>query len=161
MEELVEEAVANGDKVLIFSNWTEMTDPALKRLAKYNPASITGKIKDADKKEQERKFMTDPTCKVIVGTTGAMGTGYTLTAGATVIFLDSPWTKAAKDQAEDRAHRIGTKSNVSIITLVCKDTIDEYIEEIVEGKGELSDALVDGKITPSTMKLFQNMLRAI
>ena len=70
----------------------------------------------------------------------------TLTAANTVIFLDSPWTRAAKEQAEDRAHRIGTKSNVNIITLVCKDTIDERIEQLVESKGEMADMMVDGKI---------------
>ncbi len=90
--------------------------------------------------------MTNPNCKVIIGTTGAMGTGITLTAGSTVIFLDSPWNRALKEQAEDRAHRIGTTSNVNVITLVCKNTIDERIEDLVMQKGKMSDALVDGKI---------------
>lgn len=75
-----------------------------------------------------------------------MGTGLTLTAGQTVIFLDEPWNKANKDQAEDRAHRIGTTGTVNIITIVCKDTIDERIREIVDEKGEMADMLVDGKI---------------
>ena len=52
---------------------------------------------------------------------------------------------ALKAQAEDRAHRIGTKGTVNIITLVCKNTIDERIEELVEKKGQIADALVDGK----------------
>ena len=76
-----------------------------------------------------------------------MGTGLTLTAAQNVIFLDSPWNMALKAQAEDRAHRIGTKGTVSVITLCCRDTIDERIEEIVQKKGEISDALVDGKIS--------------
>ena len=90
--------------------------------------------------------MTDSSCKVIIGTIGAMGTGLTLTAASTVIFLDSPWNRANKEQAEDRAHRIGTTSNVNIITLVCKDTIDERIEELINKKGAMADALVDGKV---------------
>ena len=91
--------------------------------------------------------MNDPKCKCIIGTIGAMGTGLTLTAASTVIFLDSPWNRANKEQAEDRAHRIGTKSTVNIITIVCKDTIDERIEELVYKKGLMADALVDGRIT--------------
>ena len=144
LEEIVEELVENGEKAIIFSNWTDMTRPAMERLRRFNPAIITGETKD--KKAQQERFMTDPRCKVIIGTIGAMGTGLTLTAASTVIFLDSPWNRANKEQAEDRAHRIGTTSNINIITLVCKDTIDERIEELVYKKGAMADALVDGKV---------------
>ena len=144
LEEIVEELVENGEKAIIFSNWTDMTDPTMERLRRFNPAIITGEIKD--RKEQQERFMTDPRCKVIIGTIGAMGSGLTLTAASTVIFLDSPWNRANKEQAEDRAHRIGTTSNVNIITLVCKDTIDERIEELINKKGAMADVLVDGKV---------------
>lgn len=144
LEEIVEELVENGEKAIIFSNWTDMTRPAMERLKRFNPAIITGETKD--KKAQQERFMTDSRCKVIIGTIGAMGTGLTLTAASTVIFLDSPWNRANKEQAEDRAHRIGTTSNVNIITLVCKDTIDERIEELINKKGAMADALVDGKV---------------
>ena len=70
----------------------------------------------------------------------------TLTKANTVIFLDEPWNKAIKDQAEDRAHRIGTKENVNIITLICKNTIDEKIHDLIEKKGVMADLLVDGKL---------------
>lgn len=149
LEELVEDAVESGDKVIIFSNWTDMTTPTFDRLKKYNPAIITGETKD--RVAEQDKFMNDNSCKVIIGTTGAMGTGLTLTAGTTVIFLDSPWNRANKEQAEDRAHRIGTKSNVTIITLVTKGTIDERIEELIYRKGAMADMLVDGKL-PDTHK---------
>ena len=121
LEEIVEELVENGEKAIIFSNWTDMTGPTMERLRRFNPAIITGETKD--RKEQQERFMTDSRCKVIIGTIGAMGTGLTLTAASTVIFLDSPWNRANKEQAEDRAHRIGTTSNVNIITLVRKDTL--------------------------------------
>ena len=150
LEEIVEELVANNNKAIIFSNWTSVTNPTYERLKKYNPAIITGETKN--RVAEQDKFMTDPDCKVIIGTTGAMGTGLTLTAANTVIFLDEPWTKAAKDQAEDRAHRIGTKENVNIITLLCKDTIDERVHEIVEQKGVMADLLVDGKISAANSK---------
>ena len=144
LEEIVEELVENGEKAIIFSNWTDMTGPTMERLKRFNPAIITGETKD--RKAQQERFMTDSRCKVIIGTIGAMGTGLTLTAASTVIFLDSPWNRANKEQAEDRAHRIGTTSNVNIITLVCKDTIDERIEELINKKGAMADALVDGKV---------------
>lgn len=158
MEELVEEAVANNTKVLIFSNWTQITDEVIRRLKSYNPAVITGQTSDTERPLQEQKFREDDTCKVIVGTIGAMGTGLTLTSGTVEIFLDLPWTMGAYQQAVDRAHRIGQKSNVTIYNLICKDTIDEKILSIVKGKGELSDALIDGNLTENKKEVLNYLL---
>lgn len=141
------------DKVIIFSNWTKVINPLYIKLSSlgYNPALVTGESKDPIL--EMNKFQSDNNCKVILGTTPALGTGYTLTAANTVIFIDEPWSKAIKDQAEDRCHRIGTKGTVNIITLICKDTIDERIHQIIRDKGELSDRIVDGKaVQPSDIK---------
>lgn len=141
------------DKVIIFSNWTKVINPLYIKLSSlgYNPALVTGESKDPIL--EMNKFQSDNNCKVILGTTPALGTGYTLTAANTVIFIDEPWSKAIKDQAEDRCHRIGTKGTVNIITLICKDTIDERIHQIIKDKGELSDRIVDGKaVQPSDIK---------
>lgn len=156
MEEIVEELTDNGEKAIIFSNWTDMTTPVFERLRKYNPAVITGEVKD--RSAEQEKFMKDPSCKIIIGTIGAMGTGLTLTAANTVIFLDSPWNRALKEQAEDRAHRIGTTSTVNIITIVCKDTLDERIEEIINKKGKMADMLVDGLIGGSKGEVIDYLL---
>lgn len=151
LDELLEEIISNGNKAIIFSNWTSMTNPTYKRYENlYNPALITGEVKN--RVEQEQKFMNDDSCKIIIGTVGAMGTGLTLTAANYVIFLDEPWNRAIKEQAEDRAHRIGTKDNVTIITMMCKNTIDERIHDIVEQKGKMADLLVDGKLNTQTKK---------
>ena len=147
MIELVQEIVASGQKAIIFSNWESMTEVAREKLKSYNPSYITGATKADERMTQVDRFQNNDKCKVIIGTIGAMGTGLTLTAAQNVIFLDSPWNMALKAQAEDRAHRIGTKGTVNIITLVCKNTIDERIEELVEKKGQIADALVDGKIS--------------
>lgn len=147
MVELVQEIVVSGQKAIIFSNWESMTEVAREKLKSYNPAYITGATKADERMKEVDRFQTDDKCKVIIGTIGAMGTGLTLTAAQNVIFLDSPWNMALKAQAEDRAHRIGTKGTVNIITLVCKNTIDERIEELVEKKGQIADALVDGKVS--------------
>ena len=146
MEELVEEAVENGKKVVIFSNWTQMTDVIFNRVEKFGAVFITGQLEDRHRQGAVNRFQNDPSCNVIVGTIGAMGTGLTLTAGTVEIFMDEPWNRANKEQAEDRCHRVGTKENVTIYTLVCKDTIDERINQLVERKGMMADALVDGKI---------------
>ncbi len=147
MIELVEEITSSDGKVIIFSNWSSITEVVRNVLQFYHPAYITGETKADDRMAEVNRFQNDKNCKVIIGTIGAMGTGLTLTAAQNVIFLDSPWNMALKAQAEDRAHRIGTKGTVNIITLVCKNTIDERIEELVEKKGQIADALVDGKVS--------------
>lgn len=147
MVELIEEISASGQKAIIFSNWESITEVAREKLKAYNPAYITGNTKADDRMDEVTRFQNDKNCKVIIGTIGAMGTGLTLTAAQNVIFLDSPWNMALKAQAEDRAHRIGTQGTVNVITLVCKNTIDERIEELVEKKGQIADALVDGKVS--------------
>lgn len=159
MEEIVDDAVENGKKVVIFSNWTQMTDPAYKRLAKkYSGAIITGDTADSDRQANVDKFQNDPKCKFIIGTIGAMGTGLTLTAGTVEIFLDEPWNMALKEQAVDRCHRIGQKNNLTVYTLICQGTIDERINELVEKKGEMSNILIDGKIEGNKSDLINFLL---
>ena len=159
MEELVEEAVENGKKVVIFSNWTQMTLPIYNRLAvKYQGTYITGEVDSDQRAEHVRRFQEDTDCKFVVGTIGAMGTGLTLTAGTVEIFMDEPWNRANKEQAEDRCHRVGTTENVTIYTLVCKGTIDERINELVERKGAMADALVDGKVNIDNTNLLDYLI---
>ena len=140
------------DKLIIYSNWSKVIDPLYELIReKYGVAKVTSETKNP--MEQIDKFQNNPGCRVIIGTTPALGTGYTLTQASTIIFIDEPWNRATKEQAEDRAHRIGTKGTVNIITLICKDTIDERIHQIIKDKGELSDRIVDGKaIQPSDIK---------
>ena len=150
MVEIVYEVVNNGGKVIIFSNWAKVSEPACELLESYNPACITSQVKDKDKLLKE--FKENPKCKVILGTIGCLGTGFTLNEANTVIFLDEPFTSADKQQAEDRCHRIGTNGTVNIITLMCKDTVDERIHNIVKSKEALSSQVVDNK------KLFMDIM---
>lgn len=60
-----------------------------------------------------------------------------------VIFLDEPWTNAAKEQACDRAYRIGTTSKVTIHTIIAHNTYDEDVHAIIEGKKQISDRIVE------------------
>lgn len=146
MEELVEEEVAVGGKAIIFSNWSEMTNVIRHKLKKYNPAYITGEVGSVQRMEEKDKFQNDPNCKVMIGTIGALGTGFTLTAAQLVIFVDEPWNRGIKDQAEDRAHRIGTRGTVRIVTILTRDTVDEGVYNLVQKKGKMADLLVDGKV---------------
>lgn len=146
LEDMVEEIASVGEKCIIFSQWSTMTHVAQHKLKRFNPAYITGDVRSEERMDEVKRFQNDPECKVIIGTIGAMGTGLTLTAASTVIFLDEPWNRGIKDQAEDRAHRIGTRGTVRIVTLITKDSVDEGVYNLVQKKGKMADLLIDGKV---------------
>lgn len=158
LEELMEEITVVGEKAIVYSQWETMTEQIRQLLNIYNPAYITGSIKSEDRMKEITRFQNDPNCKVIIGTIGAMGTGLTLTAASNVIFFDEPWNRSLKDQAEDRAHRIGTTGTVRVITLICKDTIDERIMDLVQRKGRMADMLIDGKVDAQNRGQFVDYL---
>ena len=161
MEDLVEEAVSNGQKVIIFSNWTQMTDAIFNRLYNnFRVMCITGETADNTRQQIVSEFQKteNSVCDVLIGTIGAMGTGLTLTAATVVIFVDEPWNKALYDQAVDRAHRIGQKNNITIYNLLTKNTIDERIHNLVYKKGMFSDAIIDGKVVGNKTEILNYLL---
>ena len=143
LDQLVEEAVYSGTKVLVFSNWIQGVTPAVEKLKRFNPVVITGETPDSDRQAIVNKFQKDDSVKVFIATTGAAGVGLTLTAATEVIFLDEPWSNAAKEQAIDRCHRIGTTSSITIHTLIAYGTYDEDVHDTVIGKKHLSDRIVE------------------
>jgi SNF2 family DNA or RNA helicase len=147
LKDIVEELNTNNEKFIVFSNWTSVLNDAYKLLTELGlqPALYTGENTKTREVEKNR-FKTDNNCRCICGTIGAMGTGITLTEATTVIFLDEPWNRGTKEQAEDRAYRIGTTKTVNIITLIAKDTIDEKVHNLVYRKGKMSDVIVDKEI---------------
>ena len=158
MEELVEEAVQNGKKVVIFSNWTQMTSAICDRLrTKYGIGLITGETPDSNRQTVVQMFQ-EGKLDVMVGTIGAMGTGLNLFEGSVIIFVDHPWTRAAYDQAVDRCHRIGQKNNLLIYDLVCHDTIDEKILNLINRKGAMSDWLIDNKTLDKNSDLLNYLI---
>lgn len=156
MVDLVENAVSADGKVIIYSEFAEAIKLAAKVLKKYQPAIVTGSV--AHPLDEIRRFKKDEKCKVIMGTSSCLGTGYTLTEAQTVIFLDDPFTNSDKVQAEDRTYRIGTKGTIVVYTLMVKGTVDEHMADIVEAKESLSDYLVDKKELVQT-KLIKKLIK--
>jgi len=146
LKELVDEIVDGGDNVIVYSNWAEAIKIIQKQLGQHNPEMIIGEVAAYERDQIINRFQNDKACKVILGTVRALGTGVNLTAASHVIFFDSPWTESDREQAEDRANRIGQTQMVNVRYLVTKYSIDERVEEIVAAKGAWSEALVDGKL---------------
>lgn len=149
--ELVEEIVSNGDKVLIMSMFKEPVRELERLLAEYKPLIGTGDISDDIVSQNNDIFQNDPSRKVFLGTIQKIGTGLTFNAANYAIFIDTPWTEALQTQAEDRIHRLGSTKPVFIYRLICQDTIDELVDQIVETKGAFSDFIVDDIVDESTV----------
>lgn len=155
MVEIIEDVVSRGEKLIVFSNWTQVLDFAKLRL-RYDYAVVTGEVKD--KQAQLDKFTSDDNCMVLLATIGAAGTGLTLTVANTLLFLDSPWNYATFTQVSSRIHRIGQTKNCDIISLLATNTIDERIMNIVEKKKKLGEAVVDGKYNLKDRKVLEWLL---
>lgn len=145
--QLIQDIVRSGDKVLVFSNWLEPLRTLYRFLApKYNVCVYTGTMDQTIREQHKRAFMTDPNCHILLGTVSALGVSANLSMCNNIIFLDEPWTKATKSQAEDRCHRADSTRSVNIFTLLTRGTIDERVHSIVYRKGATSDYILDNKL---------------
>lgn len=159
--DLCEEIISEGHKVVVFSTFKETVNELLPRLAQYNPLIGTGDIDDDIISRNVDDFQTKPDNKVFIGTWQKCGTGLTLTAATHMIFLDTPFTNAAFEQACDRIYRIGTEQPVFIYNLITTDTIDERVKEIVEDKAALSDFVIDDIITQNSLNSLQKYIEEL
>lgn len=143
LDDLLEIIIAQGDKVLIFCNFKQVVEHCKERYKQYNPLVGTKDYKDEEIEIAKEKFQNDSKYKLFISTWQKMGTGHTLTAASYVIHIDTPLTDGEFQQTSDRAHRIGTEKPVIVITLVTKNTIDEVVLDIVEGRRTLSEYLTN------------------
>ena len=149
-EDLATQIMEQGDKVVIFSTFKEPVHELVKRLLKYNPVIGTGDIPDDVIATNITQFQNNPEIRCFIGTWQRCGTGITLTAATYMIFLDTAWTSAEYQQNQDRIYRIGTTKPVTIYNIICNDTIDEHVAELVERKEAVSDFIIDDKISETT-----------
>lgn len=157
LRENIQEFIDNGDKVIVYSMFRELAELGVGEFQEYNPLHIWGQMNQAELQHQIDQFQNGEGFQMLFGVIQAAGTGITLNEATKVIFLDLPWNRATMEQAEDRAHRIGTKKTVEVISLLMKDSYDEYLHKIIIRKGEMSDALVDGKDS----RLYSYFLRCL
>ncbi len=138
--ELLDELVAEGHKVLVFSQWTSLLDliePHLDK-AKVGFSRLDGST--ADRQGVVDGFQSESGPPVLLLSLKAGGTGLTLTAADHVVLMDPWWNPAVEDQAADRAHRIGQDKPVFVHRLVAADTVEERILALQENKRKLAEA---------------------
>ena len=149
--DIIDEVVSGGNKVVVFSTYKQ-TLKEIERLCSHKALVCTGDCSDVEIRHNIELFQNESEPKVLLATWQKCGTGLTMTAANYEIFIDTPYTAAEYEQAQDRCHRIGQKETLTVYNLICRDTIDERVREIVEDKSAIGDYIVDNKITESGAK---------
>jgi superfamily II DNA or RNA helicase len=141
--QMLDEVVAQGDKVLVFSSFVEH----LKLYKSY----LDGKQVDycyldgstKDRRGEVERFQNDDKPQVFLLSLKAGGVGLNLTRASYVFLLDPWWNPAAEAQAFDRAHRIGQQNKVFVYKFITRNTIEEKILKLQEEKLQLFDAMIN------------------
>lgn len=151
--QLVQDLIANGHRILVFSQFTSMLEIIRNTL---DELGVTYFCLEGDTKLEDRnsfvKRFNEGENQVFLISLKAGGTGLNLTSADTVIHFDPWWNPAVEDQATDRAHRIGQLKSVQVIKLITKGTIEEKIYKLQLKKKELYDSVID------TREVFINTL---
>ena len=142
----IQNAVDNGHKVLLFSQFTTMLSELAEALQKAGISyyMLTGATSKEKRRQLVNAFNQDDT-SVFCISLKAGGTGLNLTAADIVIHYDPWWNLAVQNQATDRAHRIGQEHIVNVYKLIVKGSIEENIIKMQEKKKELADQILSGE----------------
>ena len=144
LHDYVDEAVAEGDKVLVFSQYLDALDEVEHKMRGHQPLKYTGALSTKRRTDLIDMFQhADSTHHVMLLQVRSGGLGVTLTAANRVVHFDSWWNPAVQSQATARAHRIGQKKTVFETTLVSTGTIEERIQLLLESKRDLFRRAVD------------------
>jgi SNF2 family DNA or RNA helicase len=148
---------ARQEKMLVFTQFREMSAPLATFLGGIFGRSglvLHGQTAVKDRKSLVRTFQEDETVPFFVLSLKAGGTGLTLTAASHVVHFDRWWNPAVENQATDRAFRIGQKKAVLVHKFVCRGTVEEKIDALIESKKEFSSELLasSGEINLTEMK---------
>ncbi|MDA3961714.1 MAG: DEAD/DEAH box helicase [Planctomycetota bacterium] len=147
LDELCETIAERQEKVLVFTQFRETTQPLADHLAaRFGAAGLvlTGETPVKRRQALVRRFQDDDAVPFFVISLKAGGSGLNLTAASHVIHFDRWWNPAVENQATDRAYRIGQHRNVLVHKFTCRGTIEERIDAMIASKQALADALFDG-----------------
>jgi SWI/SNF-related matrix-associated actin-dependent regulator 1 of chromatin subfamily A len=145
VKELIDSILESGEKFVAVDFYKE----SLLSLHRQYPeisALHTGDVKDTERAEVIQDFQNDNgKIKIFLGSEGTTKEGLTLTAASKVGMLTIPWTPGTLDQCTDRCCRIGQKNAVNAYLFIYKDTIDEYIFNLIESKRAEISQVIDGE----------------
>lgn len=135
-------------KLVVFAHHHDVVERLSTELSPYGVVTMTSETPKEGSEQGTRQwavdtFQSDPATRVIVGTIGTMGVGWTLTASEHVVFAELPLRPADLSQAEDRTHRIGQRGNVVSEILVFDGSVDAHIAKMLVAKQDVADMALD------------------
>lgn len=160
--QLIENAMAGGHKILLFSQFTSMLDVIERRLKAER--ILYYRLDGSTKSEQRTRLVNafnENKIPVFLISLKAGGTGLNLTGADIVIHYDPWWNAAAQNQATDRAHRIGQTHTVTVYKLIARHTIEEKILELQENKKTLSDQILSEKGVTASQLTKEELLQIL
>lgn len=131
----------SGKKLIVFCSLHEIVDELQKVFPRA--VTVTGRDSAVNKQASVDAFQNNPNVQLIICSIKAAGVGLTLTASSSVAFIELPWTFCDCAQCEDRAHRIGQKSNVTCYYLLAKGTIDGVIYRLIQDKKNVANQIMN------------------
>ncbi|MCH7989603.1 MAG: DEAD/DEAH box helicase [Planctomycetes bacterium] len=154
----MEEVVASGGKAILFSQWTRCLDWLKQKfhehLADCGTLLYHGGVPSKKREPILAQFRNDPNSNLLLMSYGTGAVGLNLQSAGYVFLFDRWWNPAVEDQAIHRAHRIGQKNPVIVTKYICKDTIEERINRVLQQKRELFAAILgDGSNTNASLSL--------
>jgi SNF2 family DNA or RNA helicase len=164
LRELAEPVAAANDKLLLFTQFREATEPLAAFLTDVfgRPGVILhGTTPVAERGALVRRFQNDPAVPFFVLSVKAGGVGLNLTAASHVVHFDRWWNPAVEDQATDRAYRIGQHRNVLVHKLICRGTIEERIDRMLEDKQALARDILSGGVETLLTEMTNEELLAL
>ena len=147
LRELVEIIAAKQEKVLVFTQFRETTEPLAAFLGAIfgrEGLVLHGGTPVGKRRDLVKRFQDDEMTPFFVLSLKAGGAGLNLTAASHVIHFDRWWNPAVENQATDRAFRIGQKKNVLVHKFICRGTIEERIDKMIEAKQQLVSDVLEG-----------------
>ena len=142
--DFVRGAVAQGEKVVLFSCFTHATRRFARALGEM-AVTVTGEVPTDKRQALVDRFQNDDSVRVFIGQIHAAGVGINLTAARQVVFNDLDWVPANHWQAEDRTHRIGQRGTVNVTYMIARETLEAFVRTVLERKARLVDDVVEGR----------------
>jgi SNF2 family DNA or RNA helicase len=146
LEEMLEEALAEGDRALIFTQFAEMgklLQGYLQKVLSRETLLLYGGVSKPKREAMIDRFQNDPQGpRLFILSLKAGGVGLNLTRANHVFHFDRWWNPAVENQATDRVFRIGQTRNVQVHKFVCSGTLEERIHDMIESKKALADQVV-------------------
>jgi SWI/SNF-related matrix-associated actin-dependent regulator 1 of chromatin subfamily A len=140
--EWIESFVESDERLVVFAHHRDIQASLLESFP--DAARILGSDTLAERDENVQRFQADDGPHLCICSLEAASHGFTLTAAASVAFVELGWTPAKHEQAEDRVHRIGQERHVTAWYLLAADTIDERIAALIDHKRAVVGSVTDG-----------------